>query len=503
MLIRKTGDFPSHPKALIFGNCMNCLAYILKYERTPLSSLRLFVCNPPGLRMMKVAVWLLLVLLGTTGCKKDTPNTPIDPQNPNNRPGYGQSFTALPAIDDIIMYELNLRAFGPGSNLQAVIAKLDHIKSLGTNVIWLMPIYPIGTVNSVNSPYSVRDYKAVASEYGSLADLRQLTDAAHARGMAVMLDWVANHTAWDHPWLDSTSWYTQNANGTIIHPPGTNWLDVADLNFNNQNMRKAMIEAMHYWIYEANIDGFRCDYADGVPFDFWQQAIQSTDTMAGRNIVFFAEGSRSNHFEAGFDLSFGWAFYGALKNVFNGQAAGHLVTTSSNEYLNTPAGKHWVRFTTNHDESAWDTTPIQLFNGQAGAMSAWVITNFLNGVPLLYSSQEVATVNNVPFFSRSTINWNANPAFLATKQRMLQFYASSRAARRGALTSFANTNIVAFTKTHQAETVAVFANVRNSQQSLSLPAALANKTWWDVMAQDSLTLGSELSLAPYQYYILK
>jgi glycosidase len=469
----------------------------------PLYFLRLFVFNPHGLRRLKVVVWLLLVLLGTAGCKKDTPVAPPGPQNPASRPGYGQPFTALPAIEDIIMYEVNLRAFGPGSNLQAVISKLDHIQSLGTNVIWLMPIYPIGTVNSVNSPYSVRDYKAVASEYGSLADLRQLTDAAHARGMAVMLDWVANHTAWDHPWLDSTSWYTQNASGTIIHPPGTNWLDVADLNFNNQNMRKAMIEAMHYWIYEANIDGFRCDYADGVPFDFWQQAIQSTDTMAQRNIIFFAEGKRNNHFEAGFDLCFGWSFNTSLKNIFISEPAYNLYAASSNEYRNTPPGKHWVRFTSNHDASAWEATPIQIFNGQTGAMSAWVITNFLNGVPLIYSSQEVATVNTVPFFSRSIINWNANPAFLAAKQRMLQFYAGSMAAKKGVITSFSHFDVVAFTKTHATETVAIMANVRNCNRVFGLPAALANKTWWDVMAQDSLTLGSELSLAPYQYFILR
>lgn len=453
--------------------------------------------------MMKVAVWLLLVLLGTTGCKKDTPNTPIDPQNPNNRPGYGQPFTAMPAIDDIVMYEVNLRAFGPGSNLQAVIAKLDHIKSLGTNVIWLMPIYPIGTVNSVNSPYSVRDYKAVASEYGSLADLRQFTDAAHVRGMAVMLDWVANHTAWDHPWLDSTSWYTQNASGTIIHPPGTNWLDVADLNFNNPNMRQAMIEAMHYWIYAANIDGFRCDYADGVPFDFWQEAIASTDTMAERDIIFFAEGSRSNHFAAGFDLSFGWAFYGAVKNVFNGQAASQIFNASANEYRNTPPGKHWVRFTTNHDESAWDATPIQLFNGQQGALAASVITVFSTGVPLIYSSQEVARSATLPFFSRSPINWNANPAFLAANQRMLQFYADSEAARKGDITTYPHTDVVSFAKVHQAEEVVVIANVRNANVSYTLPPDLANTVRWDVMAQDSISIGAELNLSAYQFYLLR
>ena len=124
-------------------------------------------------------------------------------------------------------------------------------------------------------------------------------------------------------------------------------------------------------------------------------------------------------------------------------------------------------------------------------------------MPFIYSSQEVATVENVPIFARSYIQWNANPNFLTAKKRMLQFYASSRAARRGTLTSFPNTNIAVFTKTHEAETVAVIANVRNSQQTMSLPTDLANKTWWDVMAQDSLSLDTELTLAPYQYYLLK
>ena len=453
-------------------------------------------------KLQQKQIWLLLLVV-VVACEKDPANKPVDPQNPNSRPGYGQPFAALPEVEDILMYEVNLRAFSQTGDLQGVIGRLNHIKSLGVNMIWLMPIHPIGTVNSVNSPYSVRDYTAVGDEYGSLADLRQLTDAAHALGMGVMLDWVANHTAWDHPWIDSTSWYTQDANGNIIHPPGTNWLDVADLNFNNPNMRKAMIEAMHYWIYEANIDGFRCDYADGVPFDFWQEVIASTDTMAEREIIFFAEGSRSNHFAAGFDLSFGWAFYGAVKNVFNGQAASQIFNASANEYRNTPAGKHWVRFTTNHDESAWDATPIQLFNGQEGALAASVITVFSAGVPLIYSSQEVARSGTLPFFSRSPINWNANPAFLAANQRMLQFYADTEAARIGELTAYPHNDVVSFKKVHQATEVVVIANVRNANVTYALPPDLANTVRWDVMAQDSISLGSELNLSAYQFYLLR
>jgi len=205
---------------------------------------------------------------------------------------YGSPFNEVPQTEDIILYEVNLRAFSTTGDLQGVIDKLDHLQSLHVNVIWLMPIHPIGTINSVNSPYSVRDYKAVSSEYGDLATLRALTDAAHARGMCVIMDWVANHTAWDHPWITNSEWYTRDANGSIIMPPGTNWADVADLNFDNQEMRAAMVDAMKYWILEANVDGFRCDYADGVPFDFWQDAISQLRSIPNRSLIMLAEGDR-------------------------------------------------------------------------------------------------------------------------------------------------------------------------------------------------------------------
>ena len=186
------------------------------------------------------------------------------------------------------MYEVNERAFSTSGNLQGVINRLDSIKALGVNVIWLMPIHPIGTINSVNSPYSVKNYFGVNTEFGTLTDLRELVEEAHNRNMAIILDWVANHTAWDNPWIDSTKWYTQDGNGNIISPAGTNWADVADLNYSSQNMRLEMIKAMRYWILTANIDGFRCDAADMVPYDFWQQAISKLKELQGQKINIFS-----------------------------------------------------------------------------------------------------------------------------------------------------------------------------------------------------------------------
>jgi glycosidase len=445
------------------------------------------------------------LITGLFSCKKDDPDPVPDNNNPDEPryEQYGTPFDDVPAIDDIVMYEINLRAFSSAGNLQGIINKLGHIENLGVNVIWLMPIHPIGQVNSVNSPYSVRDYKAVGAEYGTLDDLRNLTDEAHSRGIAVIMDWVANHTAWDNEWISNTSWYSQDGNGNIIHPPGTNWLDVADLNYNNSTMRDTMLDAMKYWIYEANIDGFRCDYADGVPFDFWQTAWQEVKAIPDRDFILFAEGTRSDHFSAGFDLNFGWQFYGAVKDVFNGQSVTKIFTSHTNEYNNIPSGKHWIRFTTNHDESAWDATPISLFNGIDGALAASVVTIFTGGVPLIYGSQEVGTANNVPFFSNSTINWNNNPGMLASYQTMLQFYSGSEAAKKGQNEVYPHNDVVSFKKSFNNEELVIIANLRNSTLNYAIPSALDNTVWNDVMSQNNMALNQQITLAPYQFYILE
>lgn len=458
---------------------------------------------------MKITVRLLaffLIIWVAFSCKKDDPVTP--PGYGGNVDSvytqYGTPFSQVPEIEDIVLYEVNLRAFSSAGSLNGVTARLDELKNLGVNVVWLMPVHPIGQVKSVNSPYSVKDYKAVSAEYGSMEDLRRLTDEAHARGMAVMMDWVANHTAWDNAWIDNKSWYTQDAAGNIIHPSGTNWQDVADLNYNNAEMRQAMIDAMKYWVLEANVDGYRCDYADGVPFDFWKQAIDSLEAIPGRELIMLAEGNRADHYDAGFDLTYAWEFYGALKNVFGGGPAGNLFTTHQNEYSNVPAGKHKLRFTTNHDESAWDKTPIVIFNGKAGALAASAIAVYMGGVPLLYTGQEVGRVNTVPFFSPSPINWNDNPDMLNAYKNMMGFYINSEAARKGTLTQYPHNDVVCFTKTYQNREMLVIVNTRNQTIDFELPSGFQNTVWLDVYSPTGfLSLYTTVSLAPYEYLLLK
>jgi len=455
--------------------------------------------NNSGIRYF----WMFVFLLALSSCakKEETTKPPVSTNEfiLPDPPQYGSPFHDIPATEDIVMYEVNLRAFSP-AGIQGVINKLEHIKSLGVNVIWLMPVFPIGTVNSVNSPYCVKNYRQVNQEFGTLTSLRTLTDQAHQRGMAVILDWVANHTAWDNPWMKYTAWYTKE-NGVVIHPAGTNWQDVADLNFSSADMRKAMISAMKYWVFDANVDGFRCDAADMVPYDFWKQTIDSMNAIPGREIIMLAEGARSDHFTAGFQMNYAWDFYGKLKAVFSGQPASGLFTTHTSEYNSIPAGKHKLRFTTNHDESAWDATPVTLFGGIKGALAAQVIATYMGGVPMIYGSQEVGRAGTLPFFTNSPVNWSENPDMLAAYQDFMDFYVTSDAARRGNLVSYPYTDVCIFTRTAGTEEILVMVNVRNSAVTFDFPPAVAAGRWENIMDKSGLIPGNAITLEPYAYII--
>lgn len=450
--------------------------------------------------MKKIHFLLSLTLVFLfTGCS-DEETLPVITEGNGQ---YGTPFANVPELQDMVVYEVNVRAFSEAGNLQGVISRLDEIKSLGVNVIWLMPIHPVGEVNSVNSPYCVKNYKEIGAEYGTLQDLRDLTNQAHDKGMAVILDWVANHTAWDNNWISNTSWYTQDSNGNIIIPEGTNWTDVADLNYDNTAMREAMTDAMEHWVLKANIDGFRCDYADGIPFDFWQEAITELNTIPGHDLIFLAEGSRADHYTAGFDMIYGWDFYTVLTEVFNDEPADDLYSINVAEYNSVPAGKEILRYTTNHDKSAWEETPITLYNGVQGALAASVATIFGNGVPLLYSGQEVGRSSLLPFFSNSPINWNDNPQMLSDYKNIMQGYTTLDAARKGVLTDYSSPDVVCFTRILGSQEVTVIVNVRNTAVDFMLPAQLQNTTLNNTLTDASVLLGTSVSLNSYEYLILE
>lgn len=429
----------------------------------------------------------------------------------------------IPSPEDVVMYQVNPRNFAPENSFNAVASHLDSIRTLGANVIWFMPIYEIGSLKSVNSPYSIRDYRSVNPEFGTLDDFKRLVAESHKRGMIVIVDWVANHTSWDSQWIyDHPEWYTHNESGEIICPEGTGWNDVADLDFSNPEMCQEMIDAMKFWVEEVGVDGFRCDAADYVPYEFWADCLRQLRAIEGRELLMLAEGQRKDHFDAGFDMNYAWGWLSALRRVYNGnsfnrQAAGPgqgrrdggpvpaslLFAADSSEYAGLPEGKVKLRFTTNHDECV-KMSPIREFFSPEGSMAAFVATAFIHGGVLVYGSQEVGYPGKINFFNYAEIDWQANPHIYKEYCDLMAAYNSEPALRKGSLVPYPDNNVLVFERVYEGDKVLVVINMRDTQQHIELPEAWKGRACTNVVSGEAMTLpvGADL-LRPFEYYVVK
>jgi glycosidase len=380
----------------------------------------------------------------------------------------------LPApLAETVLYELYVRSFTPEGTFRAIIPRLAELRDLGVTTIWLMPIHPVGEIErkgTLGSPYSIVDYRAINPEFGTMEDFRALLDAVHEQGMHLILDLVANHTAWDHRWVtEHPEWYRTDDDGNITHPPGTDWYDVAALDFDRPEVRAAMLGEMRFWIEEIGVDGFRADVAELVPEDFWAQAIAELRSI--RPVLMLAEGHVPTLHAAGFDLTYSWDSYHAAKLVWQGAPADTLAQIASREAAAYPPNGR-LRFTTNHDETAWDASPLDLFDGTAGAQAAAVIMATLPGVPLIYNGQEVGDPQQLPLFEQVAIDWDADPQMRSFYVNLLERRAASRALREGAFEPLAHDlsdDVLAFRRVAGDETATVVVNVRPSPATVRLP----------------------------------
>ena len=456
----------------------------------------------------RIGRWTMLFILGSlwAGCsKKSDPGspTPPPPAGYTDPAQYGSPYAGVPATKDIVMYEVNLKTFTP-ANFQGVESRLDSIRALGVNVIWLMPTYPIGVLKAVGSPYSVKDYEGVNADLGTLDGLRALVAQAHGLGMAVILDWEANATSWDNSWItEHPSWYLQDGSGNIIIPPGTNYTDIAALNFNNNDMRIAMIRAMKYWIFTANVDGYRCDFADNTPSDFWSQALDTLNTITTHKLIYLAEGTKGTEITAGFQLGYAFSYYTALKSVFAGTNPDALFSTNSAEIASLPSPGIKLRYITNHDDASSDGSTLTVYKSKQGALAAFVLAAYMGGVPLIYSSQEVGYPNAINFFNNVPVDYTANPDMVAAYKQIIAFRVLHEAIKTGALTSYADNNIIAFEKVSGTDDVLILVNTQNNPETFINPVALQGTTWKDGFTDSTVVLSGSLAFQPYSYIVLK
>ena len=442
---------------------------------------------------MKLHKLLALTLAGIllTGCNKEAGPLP-EPVEPG-------SIETLPAATEPTIYEANPRFFGTNNCLQGLNSNIDRIANMGVDILWIMPIFTPGELKSVGSPYCVKDFTGINSRYGNEDDMRAIVKSAHDKGMKVILDWMANHTAWDHAWITQhPNWYTQDGSGQIISPPGMGWDDVADLNYDNAEMRAEMIKCMLYWVKNFDIDGFRCDYADGVPHDFWEDAIGQLKG-AKASIFMLAAGNDFGLYDDGFDMLYDWGFNTTLQDLFNGKAT---IAELNKKVISTnaqiPEGKQIMRYAINHDVIA-EKAPAKLFGSNSAMCAAYVLASVMSGAPLIYSGQEAGFNGATSFFNYTTLTWNDDlvKAYTAINSA----FHDGANARGGVRQVRQSGKAIIVTWVNGNNAMVALVNPTGNEMDVKMPMYFTRTTMKDCITGTTAQAPASVKLNPYGYQL--
>jgi glycosidase len=417
-------------------------------------------------------------------------------------------------IKDGVIYEANIRQYSESGKFEDFTKDIYKLKDLGVKIIWLMPIHPISKTNrkgTLGSYYSISDYKAVNPEFGNKNDLDELIKEAHKHDMLVILDWVANHTGWDHKWIkNKPNYYTKNENGEITDPinPSTGeswgWTDVADLNFDNMEMQNEMIEAMEYWVKEHEIDGYRLDAAHSCPASFWKKSIERLKKI--KNVLMLAEsdGYHTGGFELIelFDMSYNWSGHHVLNRIYKKENNSEDLKLNINRNLNDYSSKHiLMNFTSNHDENTWAGTVFDRYGDGAKTFAA--LTYFLPGIPLIYNGQEYGLNKRLEFFEKD---------FITKKQSdFYEFYSNLNSLKKEnnildinseikfEIIETNNKNLICYKRTKNDDSMYFVANLSKESQEMNTEFSETLKS----LNSDKMISLKKNSLDPWEYHFLK
>lgn len=397
------------------------------------------------------------------------------------------------------IYEVNIRQYSKEGTLKKVEEDLERIQDLGVGILWLMPIYPISEKNRkgpMGSYYAVQDYKAVNPEFGTMDDLKSFVDKAHRLGMYVILDWVANHTGWDNPWMENhPEFYTKDSVGNFTVPEGTDWTDVADLNYESEGLRKEMTDALKFWVQEADIDGYRCDVAGMVPVDFWDAVRVELDNI--KPVFMLAEDEGTKLHKNAFDMTYGWHFHHIMNEVAQGKKSVAAIDKYvAEDMVKFQQDDYRMMFTTNHDENSWNGTVFERMGDGAEAFGVLAFT--FPGMPLVYSGQEAGMDKRLKFFDKDEIEWKEHPMFDLFK-KLLTLKKNNPALWNGAaggslnrLATGKDEAVYAFTRQKGDDRVLVVLNLSKDKQKIDIKGA--NGNYQDVFSGKEHVVGDELQL---------
>lgn len=417
-----------------------------------------------------------------------------------------------------VIYEVNVRQYTKEGTFAAFGEHLDRLREMGITTLWFMPVYPIAEterLGTLGSYYSISDYTTVNEEFGTAEDFRQLVETAQGKGFTVIMDWVANHTGWDHAWItEHSDWYLQQ-DGQIVSPPGMGWNDVAQLNYESKELRTAMISAMAYWVTEFDIDGFRCDYAAGVPRDFWEEA--RAELSQYKELYMLAEDNSSKALlvEA-FDSNYNWKLYDGMRLVAKGAKRA--------EYLkgmiqtNLPEGTFSMNFLDNHDKNSWEGTMEELFGKDAiGALTTLIYT--IPGIPLVYSGQEEGLVKSLAFFEKDEIIWQ-DYEYVPLLRSLAKIRGENEALYSGSyggtieFLTTGSENVLCYKRVKGESTILVLLNLSKDEQQVimeeyyedAIICLKGDAEGMKEVSKDSTLMGDgkeSITLAPWEYMVAK
>lgn len=463
---------------------------------------------------MKKSIYSLLLLAIVAACQQDhhegTKEATLTTVEDNYQPHDYVKLTHPEWSKNAAIYQLNTRQFSPEGTFKAAQEQLPRLKELGIDIIWLMPIHAIGEKNrkgTLGSPYSVKDYYSVNPEFGNLQDLKDFVQAAHQQGMHVILDWVANHTAWDNVLVTQhPDWYDKDHNGDFRPTPWWDWSDIIDLDFNNPELRKYMTEALKYWVAEADVDGYRCDVAGFVPVDFWENARKELDAI--KPVFMLAEWEARDLHAKAFDMTYAWSWNETMHKICTGKADvnGLYIYYSWNECA-FPANIMRMTFVSNHDKNAWEGTMWEQFG--EGLEAAIVLSVVGDGMPLIYNGQEAGNRKRLEFFEKDPIQWQEHPIgdlyknLFALMKKNTALWHAKWGAKMVKVPNNAETEVFSFVRQNEKDKVFAVFNFSDKKRTVEFKESLhhGNYTDFTTAAAIAIAEGTTLEMEPWGYKV--
>jgi len=463
--------------------------------------------------MKNISILTLAILLVFSSCKTDQTQKDKNSKKETTQTDVSKILKTPEWAKSANIYEVNIRQFTAKGTFNAFAKHLPRLKKMGVDILWLMPIFPISETKkkgTLGSYYAVTDFKKTNPEFGTIEDFKNLVDQAHGLQMKVIIDWVPNHTGWDHVWIsEHPEFYTQDKDGNIIDPidPNTGeswgWTDVADLNYDNQSMRQEMIGDMLFWVNNHKIDGFRMDVAHNVPNDFWADA-SSQLFAANSDLFMLAESETLDHVNNGyFHAYYGWGMHHLFNDIAKGEKNANDLHNMLMEKKEKMKQGMFMHFITNHDENSWSGTVEERMGPAADAFA--VLSMTFDGTPLIYGGQEEPLRKRLEFFEKDDIgfkNYEKSPLYT----KLLQLKKRNSAMHNGSFSSKLervadSEHIYAFTKENQGDKFAVMVNLSNEKQQIKLLDPVVGMS--NIFTGDKVEMGEGTikSFDPWEYWV--